>query len=97
MTPAEIIRQARAAAGITQNQLAERCGIPHQRIGEYETGRVMPGTDRFMAILRACGAVVTISCRQQRICDLPELVELAQSRRVDAETHSAQAAGRNHR
>ena len=41
MTTSERIKQARKAAGLTQEQLAEKLGVQHSVISKYECGRVV--------------------------------------------------------
>lgn len=41
MTTSERIRQARKAAGLTQEQLAKKLGVKHSVISKYECGRVV--------------------------------------------------------
>ena len=41
MTTSERIRQARKAAGLTQEQLAQKLGVQHSVISKYERGRVV--------------------------------------------------------
>ena len=56
MTIAEQLRAAREAAGLTQEQLANRMGFAAPRISEYEAGKVDPSATRFLAILASCQA-----------------------------------------
>jgi transcriptional regulator with XRE-family HTH domain len=50
------IQQARVRAGMTQNQLAARCGlVDGQGIWRYETGSSVPRGDRLIMIAAALG------------------------------------------
>ena len=42
-------------AGLTQRERARRVGIPATVLSAYERGRREPGTDVFLAIVRAAG------------------------------------------
>lgn len=55
MTKAAIsdrIREARRAAKLTQDQLAERLGISSQAVQQWESGRAKPDLDRLPAVAR---------------------------------------------
>ena len=55
MTAAESLRQIRRMAGLTQRELARRVGIPATVLSAYDRGRREPGTDVFLALVRAAG------------------------------------------
>ncbi|MCC6639716.1 MAG: helix-turn-helix domain-containing protein, partial [Deltaproteobacteria bacterium] len=38
------VRRAREAAGLTQQALAERCGVTRQAVNTLEAGRYVPST-----------------------------------------------------
>ncbi|MEU3658455.1 helix-turn-helix domain-containing protein [Streptomyces sp. NPDC032940] len=42
LPPPEVRRRLREAAGLTQDQLAERVGVPRERVGAWESGRGTP-------------------------------------------------------
>ncbi len=48
------IRRVRKELGVSLQDLARRTHIPWQTIQAYETDRMVPPTDRFLAILHAC-------------------------------------------
>lgn len=50
------ITQLRHQAGFTQKQLAQRSGIGHGSIGQYETGRSEPRILNLLRIIKACGS-----------------------------------------
>ncbi|MHB8693564.1 MAG: helix-turn-helix transcriptional regulator [Solirubrobacteraceae bacterium] len=52
---ASLIREARMRAGLSQLQLAERCGKAKVQIGRWETGAVAPNLDTLLEIVRVCG------------------------------------------
>lgn len=49
------LREARAAAGLTQRSLAQRAGTSQAAIARYESAVVMPDLDTLARLLLACG------------------------------------------
>ena len=60
MTGGEIIREARLLAGFSQQELADRAGVPRQSIVRWEGGTVEPGFDTVRRLLRGCGFDVSL-------------------------------------
>src|SRR5581483_2214453 len=56
----EVIREARLQAGLSQDRLAQRIGIPRQSIARWERGAVEPGFDTVRRLLRSCGFDVSL-------------------------------------
>lgn len=54
-TAADILRQARQEAGLTQTALSRLADIPQSVISDYERGRREPGVSALIALLRAVG------------------------------------------
>jgi transcriptional regulator with XRE-family HTH domain len=52
---ADLIREARRAAGLTMAELAERAGTSKPTVSRYENGLVDPGAETLNRLLRACG------------------------------------------
>jgi len=52
---AELIREARRAAGLTMAELADRAGTSTPTVSRYENGLVDPGAETLSRLLRACG------------------------------------------
>jgi transcriptional regulator with XRE-family HTH domain len=50
-----IVREARAASGLTQRALAELAGIAQSEIARIESGRQEPSFDRLARLVRAAG------------------------------------------
>ena len=42
MTIGELLKKARLDAGMTQKELAEKCGMADSAIRKYESGKVIP-------------------------------------------------------
>jgi transcriptional regulator with XRE-family HTH domain len=55
MRGAQLIREARLRAGLTQEELAERTGRERSVIARWEQGAVMPGFDNLLEAIEACG------------------------------------------
>jgi predicted nucleotidyltransferase len=54
-TAADILRQARQEASLTQTALSRLADIPQSVISDYERGRREPGVSALIALLRAVG------------------------------------------
>jgi predicted nucleotidyltransferase/DNA-binding XRE family transcriptional regulator len=52
---ADMIRRARAAAGLSQAELAERAGTSQPALARYETGVALPTLPTLERLLAACG------------------------------------------
>ncbi len=59
MDSAGILRNARARAGLTQTQLAQRAGTSQATISAYEHGRKAPSIETLSRLLAAAGARLT--------------------------------------
>jgi transcriptional regulator with XRE-family HTH domain len=55
MRSADLIREARLRAGLTQYELAERSGRDRSVIARWEQGTVAPGVETLVELVRACG------------------------------------------
>jgi len=56
--PHDQLRRARAAHGLSQNDLARRAGISRQALGAIEAGQYQPGVSVALALARELGATV---------------------------------------
>jgi transcriptional regulator with XRE-family HTH domain len=52
---ADLIREARTRAGLTQDELSELSKRPRSLIARWEQGSVSPSVDNFLEIIEACG------------------------------------------
>jgi transcriptional regulator with XRE-family HTH domain len=52
---ADVIREARLRAGLTQQELAERSGRKRGVIARWEQGAVSPSAETLIELVRACG------------------------------------------
>lgn len=55
MLGADLIREARLRAGLTQAELAERAGTAQSGIARWESGRTAPSLDDVRRLVRLCG------------------------------------------
>jgi len=55
MTGAQIIREARLKAGLTQTELAVRLGRDRAQVARWETGGQEPSFENLHAVVEACG------------------------------------------
>lgn len=55
MRSADLIREARLRAGLTQYELAERTGRDRSVIARWEQGSVAPSLETLVELVRACG------------------------------------------
>jgi transcriptional regulator with XRE-family HTH domain len=55
MESAPLIREARARAGLTQQELAQRIGTTQSAVARWERGRARPSLETLLRVVRACG------------------------------------------
>ena len=55
MLSADLLREARLRAGLTQAELGQRVGKPASMISRWERGRVEPSLETLRSLVRACG------------------------------------------
>jgi transcriptional regulator with XRE-family HTH domain len=48
------------AAGLTQAQMAARCGVSNVAVSQWETGASSPGAKRLPMIAKACGVSMRV-------------------------------------
>ena len=64
-TAAQVIREARLKAGLTQTQLAERLGRERAQIARWETGGQEPSFENVVAVVEACGYALTVEISER--------------------------------
>jgi transcriptional regulator with XRE-family HTH domain len=80
---ASLIRQARERAGLTQQELATRAGVPQSTVSVYERGIRVPTLPTLERLLRAAGFTVEVELvpagpdAQRNGALLVDLLELA--------------------
>lgn len=61
MLGADLVREARRRAGLTQRELAERAGTTQSAIARLESGRTSPSFDQVWRLVRLCGFTLHVS------------------------------------
>jgi uncharacterized protein len=89
MTSAQIIREARLKAGLTQSELAERLGRERGQVARWEIGGQEPSFENLRAVVEACGFVLRVEIAEREEtpkldAELGESVPLAPQQRVQA-------------
>jgi transcriptional regulator with XRE-family HTH domain len=59
-TGADLIREARKRAGLTQRELAERAGSTQSSVARWESARSEPSFANVVRLLRLCGFVLDV-------------------------------------
>lgn len=72
----EIVRAARLRAGLTQSELALRCGVSQSRLSAYELGRHDPTFATLVRIVEATGHELTVRRRVDRAANADRLAQL---------------------
>jgi transcriptional regulator with XRE-family HTH domain len=89
MTGAQIIREARLKAGLTQSDLASRLGRDRAQVARWETAGQEPSFENVVAVVEACGFTLNVEVAE-RVDDpaldgeLSESVLQAPQQRVQA-------------
>jgi transcriptional regulator with XRE-family HTH domain len=65
LTAAQIIREARLKAELTQTQLAERLGRERAQIARWEIGGQEPSFENVVAVVEACGFVLNLEIAER--------------------------------
>ncbi len=65
MTGAQIIREARLKAGLTQAELAGRLGRERAQIARWEIGRQEPSFENLLGVVEACGFSLRIEIAER--------------------------------
>ena len=85
MRSADLIREARLRAGLTQYELAERTNRDRSVIARWEQGAVAPSLETLLELVRACGFDVPLELIPHDDANLERLrknVLLSPERRV---------------
>jgi transcriptional regulator with XRE-family HTH domain len=61
VTSGELIRAARLRAGLSQEDLADRLGMPRSSIARWEVDKVEPGLSTLRRVLQACEFDLSLS------------------------------------
>jgi transcriptional regulator with XRE-family HTH domain len=89
MTAAQIIREARLKASLTQTELAVRLGRERAQVARWETGRQEPSFANLCAAVEACGLALKVEIAEREAtpeldAELEKSVPEAPQQRVQA-------------
>ena len=65
VTGAQIIREARLKARLTQTELAERLGRDRAQVARWETGGQEPSFENLRTVVEACGFTLRIEIAER--------------------------------
>jgi len=65
VTSAQIIREARLKAELTQTELAQRIGRDRAQVARWETGGQQPSFENLQAVVEACGFVLKLEIAER--------------------------------
>jgi len=65
VTSAQIIREARLKAELTQTELAARLGRDRAQLARWETGGQEPSFEHLRAVVEACGFVLKLEIAER--------------------------------
>jgi transcriptional regulator with XRE-family HTH domain len=83
---ADLLREARLRAGLTQQQLATRAGTSQSAIARWESGAVQPSLERLRELIRACGLELWFelpSYDDSYVADIEQYLDLTPAERID--------------
>jgi len=86
MLSADLLREARLRAGLTQAELARRVGKPASMISRWERGKVEPSFETLRGLVRACGLELTFRLANyddSYVADIEQFLDLDPETRVD--------------
>jgi transcriptional regulator with XRE-family HTH domain len=86
MLSADLIREARLRAGLTQAELGKRVGRPQSSIARWERGAVTPSFETLRDLIRACGLELAFRLANyddSYVPDIEQYLELTPKERVE--------------
>jgi transcriptional regulator with XRE-family HTH domain len=86
MISADLIREARLRAGLTQAELGRRVGRPQSSIARWERGAVTPSFETLRELVRACGLELMFrfaNYDDSYVPDIERYLELTPKERVE--------------
>jgi transcriptional regulator with XRE-family HTH domain len=89
MTAAQIIREARLKAGLTQTDLAQRLGRERAQVARWEIGGQEPSFEHLQSVVEACGFSLRVEIAEREAnpaldAELETSVPQAPQQRVQA-------------
>lgn len=101
MISADLLREARLRAGLTQAELGRRAKRSQSQVARWERGDVKPSLETLLALIRACGLELTFGLANyddsydewiERYLSLPVEERIEQAFARAAEVRELQAA-----
>jgi transcriptional regulator with XRE-family HTH domain len=86
MLGADLVREARRRAGLTQRELAERAETTQSAVARLESGRTRPSFDQVLRLIRLCGFRLHVSLDPYDDSDIAQaeaLLRLPMEARLD--------------
>jgi transcriptional regulator with XRE-family HTH domain len=86
MLSADLIREARLRAGLTQAELGKRVGRPQSSIARWERGAVTPSFETLRELIRACGLELMFRLANyddSYVLDVEQYLDLSPAERLD--------------
>lgn len=89
LNPGELLRRARAKAGLTQRELADRAGKAQSVIARIESGKTSPRVDTLNHLLASAGFDVKAELSPRRVedshmmDDISRILQLTPEQRLD--------------
>jgi transcriptional regulator with XRE-family HTH domain len=86
MISADLLREARLRAGLTQAELGRRVGKPQSQIGRWERSEVKPSLETLRDLIRACGLELwfrVLNYDDSYVADIEQYLDLTPEQRVD--------------
>jgi hypothetical protein len=89
MAAAQVIREARLKAGLTQSELAARLGRERAQVARWETGGQEPSFENVQKVVEACGFALQVEIADREAtpeldAELETSVPMAPQQRVQA-------------
>jgi transcriptional regulator with XRE-family HTH domain len=86
MISADLLREARLRAGLTQAEFGRRIGRSQSQIARWERGDVKPSLETLRDLIRACGLELTFRLAtydDSYVADIEQYLDLSPEERVD--------------
>jgi transcriptional regulator with XRE-family HTH domain len=96
MVTADLIREARLRAGLSQVELGRRLGKPQSTIARWETGAATPSLEAVRIAVRACGLELTFGIANyddSYLSHIDRYLNLAPAERLSSAVQRARVFG----
>jgi transcriptional regulator with XRE-family HTH domain len=96
MISADLLREARLRAGLTQAELGRRVGRSQTQIARWERGDVKPSLETLRELIRACGLELTFRLANyddSHVMDVEQYLEWTPEERIEYALRRAEVYG----